>query len=215
MDKFYEKISKTLDLLYRKFITSTAENSDNNITISIYPKDIKEYDLSIELIGEAVTALNKKDSTIKFIHKYDYDDFIADTYKDLDPSIYEIGLPLNFESKYRELKNFYSINDSKLKTLLTISEKCGIYKNKNKDLVYYVKRKRCKVILRLKKGKISGKNLSKLFYNSKIPRLSGEIKKINNIFLKKLNLHEDLIINLNSTGYQLNRESYEIEFSKF
>ena len=216
-DKFEEQILLVLNLLHKKFSIRNTEDlgiktKDNTIKVSIYPRDLEEYVLSPDLIGEVVFELNKKEPDIKFINTFDNDDFVIEQYIGNNPSIFDIELPLNFEDKYRKLRALYTRSKGGIKTVIYISSRHGIYKNKDKVLFYGIRGKRLKVVVHLEEGKVSGKTLADIYYKGKIKGLSSEIKRINDTFIDKLDLHDYLIVRLGTSGYDLNRDVYEVDF---
>jgi len=219
MDKFEEQLLSVLNLLYKKYLLEMPENSnEKSVHVSIYPRDIQDYQISVDTLWEIVSFLNKKEPRIKLLNLLDVDDFLAEELSENNPSIYDIELPSDFKDKYRELRNFYSKNTlgkDGAKITISVSPVHGIYKNKDTSLSYAIKGKRLKIVISLASGKIVGSKLAELYYDNSIPRLSSEIKKINKNFIEKLNLSKSLIIRLKTAGYDLNNEEYEIEFLNF
>lgn len=95
-----------------------------------------------------------------------------------------------------------------------ISKKDGIYINQNsKKPNYPIKgEKRPKIISTINDSKKDANILCKTITYKTKSLLSKEIKEINNNFKKKLKQENNLIIRLETGGYQLNSEKYKIEF---
>ena len=101
------------------------------------------------------------------------------------------------------------------KTKICISEKHGIFLEDNNKLKYPIKgKKRPKLVRLLKDGRKSANILVELCEYSGIPDLSKEINNINKIFKKKLHLENDLIIHVETGGYELNNDDHEIFYKK-
>ena len=110
------------------------------------------------------------------------------------------------------LKNPLKENDRRIK--LFISQDEGIYKNEiTRKPNYPISGRRSKIITRLENGKKVGSSLIKLF-NIDYQMLSKEIGEINDNFREKLKLEKNLIVSVETGGYKLNDESYDIKFIK-
>ena len=72
-------------------------------------------------------------------------------------------------------------------------------------------KKRPKIVKMLKDGKKELKIFVELLQQQE-PLVISEIRQINKIFRKKLNVTEDLIIHIPTGGYDLNRKCFEIKF---
>jgi len=114
-----------------------------------------------------------------------------------------------------EYENSKTIKKYKNKMNIFVSDENGIFTNeKTKKPNYPVKirSKRFKIIKNLKDGKKDGNILSELFYEKNLSTLSKEIKEVNKIFTEKLNLRDNLIISIDTGGYKLNNDKYNVKF---
>lgn len=89
----------------------------------------------------------------------------------------------------------------------------GIYRLKdNKKLSYNISGGRESLIRALRSGKKTGKILMQKCGYTNLSWLSGEVKDINDLFKRHLQVEDKLIMNHDRAGYYLNRETYDIEF---
>jgi len=100
-----------------------------------------------------------------------------------------------------------------------ISKERGIYREtENEELKYPITVRRYNLVYNLRSNKIFSKDLASL-YNPKDPPtkayISKVIKEINKIFMKRLDLSDNLIIHIETGGYKLNRDKFNITFSNF
>ncbi len=110
----------------------------------------------------------------------------------------------------RQALDFLQNNESKKQ--IFISDESGIYtQNGSKKLSYPISGKRAQLVRLLKNGRKSGPKLAEDLDQS-IQVVSKEIENINETFKGKLEVDSDLITPIDTGGYHLNQERYEIEF---
>jgi len=96
------------------------------------------------------------------------------------------------------------------KKIIVIDPRRGIYDAKNHKLIYEIRGKRLKIVEYLLEKNASLNDLVGHTGQSPIV-ISRAIKKINEIFRKKLKIKIDLIIHSKTSGYKLNREQLIIK----
>lgn len=105
-NKFKNDKLKVLDLLYRKFSLEASTDpakSPQKITVPIYARDLKSYDITPEEFGEMVYLFTKNED-IEIVHGYD--ELQQITYRlesDEDISCFDIGLPNIFEEIHKKM----------------------------------------------------------------------------------------------------------------
>ena len=100
-----------------------------------------------------------------------------------------------------------------IKKKVFISRINGIYCNEtSKKPNYPIKgKKRLKIIYNLKDGRKDANILCNIICYTTKQSLSKEIKQINNNFQNKLKLKNNLIVHIQTGGYNLNKEKYDIK----
>lgn len=99
-----------------------------------------------------------------------------------------------------------------LKKQIFISDESGVYTNNgSKKLSYPISGKRAQLLKLLKDSKKSGPVLAQNLDQS-LQVISKEIENINQAFRSKLEVEDDLISPIDTGGYKLNQEVFEIEF---
>jgi len=127
--------------------------------------------------------------------------------------------PEIFYKVYREYESFMEDNkkdDRKRKEIIIDFQK-GIYEKDNIKKIYKISGKRFKIVEQLSKERKTNTPLKELIANTGQSDviIIQAIKSINKIFRKKLNLKEDLIVNLKTGGgYRLNDEDFIIKKNK-
>ncbi len=98
------------------------------------------------------------------------------------------------------------------KISITIDKKKGIYKIDNPSKIYKIKipsKKFSLIDILLKKEKISLSNLSKELSQTSTVVMKA-VKEINVNLKENLSISDDLIIRLDTSGYSLNKDSFDI-----
>ncbi len=109
----------------------------------------------------------------------------------------------------------YGVNSRPMdsKTKIMIDDRKGIYRTDNPTLVYKIQipSKRFDLILFLaKEDKVSLSDIAKKF-NQTPTLVMKEMKTINKTFQSKLKVFNDLIARLDTSGYCLNRDKFDIQ----
>ncbi len=123
------------------------------------------------------------------------------------------------ETQYFDDYDYLNMETSKpLKTRIVIDYKKGIYKVDKPELCYKIQNPsaRFNIVINLfSEEKIPVSKLSEIAKHKSLSLTIKEIKKINDCFKKALSLGvgNDLIISINTGGYSLNREKFDITFN--
>lgn len=141
----------------------------------------------------------------------------------LDVDFISKGTPFNIikevNKKLERIRNIYNKENKNKKIILQIKKERFEIIKKDSGFSYSFRKiegnnKRFKYLIKIKeKPQISAKDLMEHSDTKTMQNLSKEISKLNEIIKKKLNIEDQLILNKNNTGYEIN-EKYEIEFIK-
>lgn len=114
------------------------------------------------------------------------------------------------DSDYMQM---YQTDPTPSKLTIAFNLNKGIYREDKKELSYPIKdtSKRFVIIKHVsRKNKVSIKELEKAT-NQKSTLIIKEISEINSNFKKELSVNDDLIIRIDTGGYSLNREKFDIK----
>jgi hypothetical protein len=143
----------------------------------------------------------------------DFCDFILADGVSRFPEIYKKIVAEPSPSQVEEKNIQPEVASEGQKRTIIISADDGIYCNKeSKKPNYAIKgKKRTKLINALKGGKVTGSFLAD-HLGQDLQTISKEVGKINELFRKNLQLQNDLIVRVETGGYKLNREKFDIQF---
>lgn len=122
---------------------------------------------------------------------------------------------LSSTAKMKKEKSIKNTVSPTTKIQIFISDNYGIFMNKESKKPNYPiesTSKRLRLIKSLRDSKKNGKILADTFYNHNFSQLNKELKNININFKSKLKLKDDLIIKIETGGYKLNKDRFNIRF---
>lgn len=191
-----------------------AEFDDRTEEIMLYEDTLKRdgfsYNQSVNLLKDMIQGINK----LEDIEDSDGRRGIFIIVINSELKNYLHSLKYSEQDYFDEIGEFHTVVSMPIiKTPIMIDNKKGIYRIDNPELVYKIKipSKRFNLILLLtKKEKLFISEIAEKVEQSESLSIK-EIGKINQNFKESLNVNNDFIVHLNTGGYSLNRDNFQIQ----
>ncbi len=203
---------KLLDLICSHMIP--ADFIENTVEVTVYEDELKQEGFSY---NEAVNLIKEMYEVMPKLHSVTSPDNKRGFCVSANSSIYDLLKDLKYPNHEIE-KDFYEDMQSgtflaPAKTEIIIDSKRGIYRNDKPEYRYPLgsTTKRKKILSYLLTHERGGLADLKKLTGQEASVISQEIKRLNTSFREKLHLTHDLIIHIDTGGYCLNKEKFEIK----